>query len=291
MHALPTRFALLAPLALMAVLGAPLPAVEVDDGAPAPIPAMIGTATLHLELLGRGLIPIARVAILNQQSGPLLVPRTWTYEVMPQRAILDDAIRAQAEHEDARSFTQLVCAPDQRVFITLSPRRLFNDDDDTRIRVPANRGWGHDHELDLRVARLQRNSIAFVRLTIAGRDGDPDKTASHSDWERIQVPDVPMDLPMVRFTGDSRKLVDPAFTRAAQRADAVFTATASGPTWTRILTLDAKDPLAKAMPQVLLDGKSFHVFDDGVPCRFAITGMHDGRITADARVVAMMPLR
>ncbi len=82
--------------------------------------------------------------------------------------------------------------------------------------------------------------------------------------------------------------------RAAQEAGMtlVAVATSGAHPWTRILTLDPLDPLAKHLPTLLLDGRSQQAFTDGVRCRFAVRGVSaDGVVDNDeAVVVAVQPL-
>jgi hypothetical protein len=144
--------------------------------------------------------------------------------------------------------------------------------------------------LDLRPAKMGPG-IVYIRLALTV-PVSPGTTAAapavfRSDWERYRLPDVPA-VPLVRFDSDSRKLGQPQFERAAREAT-VFTATAASGDfpWTRVLTLDLRDPLAPSLPRLLLDGKSVHVVPDGTPMRFAVTGYAGGGFDSDARVIAV----
>jgi len=166
--------------------------------------------------------------------------------------------------------------------------------------VAPGKAWGHDHPLDLRPTKL-RAQIVFVRLHVpraaTRTDGDEDPTPKGnvpeftSDWMRYQLPDVP-DLPLLRFSGDARKLGDPQFARAAKGATTfVATATSGDYPWTRVLTLAKDDPLAETFPRLLLDGKSTHVIADGEPFRYAVSGIDGSVISSDATVIAVQQLR
>ncbi len=264
--------------------GAALWGAEVDLTDPNVMAGAAGKPTVRLELLGFGLIPTARVVLINPTNAPLRVSRTWTYEVIPQGSLTDVSFRTSVEKPDCpRTYADLAYLPDQRVWLTFSPKKLFNNVSEEPIAVAAHRAWGHDHLLDLRLAKQARNAIIFVRLK-------PGDNAPTSDWERIQLPDVP-DVPLIRFTDTSRRLNDVAFDRAAKQADAVFVATADDSRWTRVLTVSADDPLAKTLPSLLLDGKSFHIVEKDVPCRYAVTGIRDGVVDPEACVIAVEPLR
>ncbi len=244
-----------------------------------------GTPTVRLELLGFGLIPTARVVLINPTNVPLRISRSWTYEVVPQRSLTDASLRTSVGLPDCpRTYAELAYLPEQRAWLTFSPYQLFNNRSDEPITVAPHRAWGHDHLLDLRAAKQARNAIIFVRL-------QPGQGTLASDWERIQLPDVP-DLPLVRFTGNSRRLVDDGpFARVTKEpGTTTFVATADASKWTRVLTLATDDPLAKTLPQLLLDGKSFHLIDDGKPYRYAVTGLQDGVVDAEARVIAVQPV-
>lgn len=265
------------------LLFAILTTIAAEDGETADPNVMKGATgrpTVRLELMGFGFIPTARVVLINPTNEPMRVSRTWTYEVVPQNSLTDATFRTSVSLPDCpRTYADIAYLPDQRAWLTFTPYQLFNNSSDDPIRVAPHRAWGHDHLLDLRAAKQARNAIIFVRL-------QPGQGTPASDWERIQLPDVP-DLPLIRFTENSRRLEQDAFNRAAKTADAVFVASAGGPRWTRILTLAKEDPLAKDLPQLLLDGKSFHIVDDDVPCRYAVTGIRDGVVANDARVIAV----
>lgn len=268
-------------IGLLAVVGASASEPELRD--PNVIAGAASQPTVRLELLGFGLIPTARVVLINPTNAPLNISRSWTYEVIPQSSLTDGAFRASVAQADApRTYADILYLPSARTWLTFSPQQLFNNSSDDPIRVAPHKAWGHDHLLDLRLAKQPRNAIIFVRLK-------PGENAPLSDWERIQLPDVP-EAPLIRFTENSRRLPEAAFERAAKQADAVFTATADDSRWTRVLTLVADDPLAQTFPQILLDGKSFHLIDKGVPCRYAVSGITKGVVDSEARVIAVLPL-
>ena len=269
-------------IGLLTVVAASASDTELRD--PNVIAGATSQATVRLELVGFGLIPTARVVLINPTIEPLRVSRTWTYEVIPQASLTDEPFRTRVALADApQTYADIAYLPNQRTWLTFSPQQLFNNGTDDPIRVAPHKAWGHDHLLDLRLAKQARNTLVFIRLK-------PGDSAPTSDWERFQLPDVP-DLPLIRFTENSRRLPEVAFERAAKQADAVFTATADDSRWTRILTLATDDPLAKTLPRLLLDGKSFHIVDKDVPCRYAVNGITDGVVNSEAHVIAVLPLK
>jgi hypothetical protein len=289
MDAMRLILAIVVAMGVQASLGVALGA----EDSPQPRLGATGTATVRLEFLGKGLIPTARVLISNPEAGRLRLGRRWTYEVIPQTAIVDQAqlSRLPSVRDDSRlSVAELASLPESRIFLTLAEDLVFRGgSDDRTIAILPGKAWGHDHQLDLRPAKLSPG-IVYIRLaltTVGGLEGKNPATVYRSDWERYRLPDVP-DVPLVRFDADSRKLGNPQFERAARTAT-VFTATAvSGDfPWTRVLTLDASDPLAVHVPRLLLDGKSTHVIPDNTPMRFAITGYDVGQVEPDARVIAV----
>ena len=281
-------------LASLFALGALTVVVAEDDDRPPRLPGATGKATIRLEFLGKGLIPTARVLISNPGSDRLRFSRRWTYEVIPQTSVADQGQlqRLPGLNDDRRfSLAELTSLPEARVFLTLSEELVFRSgSDDRAIAVFPGKAWGHDHPLDLRPAKLAPG-IVYIRLALTAATGPVPATDApavyRSDWERYRLPDVPA-VPLVRFDSVSRKLGQPQFERAAKDAT-VFTATAvSGDfPWTRVLTLDVRDPLASTLPRVLLDGKSVHVIPDGTPLRFAVTGYAAGQFDSEARVIAV----
>lgn len=283
-------------LALMSILvGSRLLLAEDTPPEPTALPGAVGQATVRLELLGRGLVPTARVVIINPTVLRLRLSRAWTYEVVPQTAINDERMRTRLPAlTDTRLFAtdELHFAPEQRVWLTLPERRVFGRSNLDPIEIASRKSWGHDHDLDLRPAHLLPGPV-FVRLNLRTGITVNESKELNSDWQRIMIPDVPA-LPLIRFTTDSRKLSsDTTFARAEKEAGRSFTAKAESGEhgWTRILTLDPTDPLAGKLPKLLLDGRSQHVFGDGIRCKFAVRGISaDGVVDTDADVLAVMPL-
>jgi hypothetical protein len=265
-------------------LGCGAAAVEADDGL---VPNNLPTHTqVHLEFLGRGLVPTARVVINNPDSFRVHLPRRWTYEVVSQPALTDPLQRSSLPGISAGehfSLKRLTCLPEAKVTITFAEDAIFRSSTgNAPISIPSRRSWGHDHEFDLRLAKI-RDGIIFIRLTFA---------AGSSDWVRYRLPEVP-DLPLVRFTLESRKLGTDHFARAEKQAEVVVNGVLDSGEWPwcRVLTLAANDPLAKTYPRLLVDGKSTQVLADGERARFAIRGFAEGKFSADARVLAILTER
>lgn len=255
---------------------------------PDPVVGVLGSAGVSFELLGRGLIPTSRIVVTNTSPIRIRLPRTWTYEVIPQPGITDAQVRATLpDIADDRSFLlkDFTYAPEQRVWLTLSERTLFGRSQLDEMVIAPRRSWGHDHALDLRPGHFKPGPV-FIRFSL-GSNG------LKSDWLRVLIPDVP-NVPLLRFTTESRKLSGAVpFARAVKEAGRSFIARADSGThpWTRVLTLDADDPLAAQVPKMLLDGRSQQIFDDGVRCRFAVRGISaSGEIESDADVVAVQPV-
>ena len=265
-----------------------------DDDRPVRLSGATDSATVRLEFLGKGLIPTARVLISNPGADRLRFSRRWTYEVIPQTSIADQRqLQRLSGLTDDRnlSVAELTTLPEARVFLTLAEDLVFRSgSDDRAIAVMPGKAWGHDHPLDLRPAKMGPG-IVYIRLALTVPVG-PGTTAAapavfRSDWERYRLPDVPA-VPLVRFDAESRKLGQPQFERAAKEATVFIAMAASGDfPWTRVLTLDLRDPLAPSLPRLLLDGKSVHVVPDGTPMRFAVTGYAGGGFDSDARVIAV----
>lgn len=275
-------------LASTTQLWAEEPPPEPDPVAGSPVAGAIGSAVVTFELLGRGLIPSARIVVTNTSPVRIRLPRTWTYEVIPQPGILDAQVRTTLPDDaDERSISlkDFAYAPEQRVWLTLSERVLFGRSQQDDIIIAPRRSWGHDHALDLRPGHFKPGPV-FIRFSL-GSNG------LKSDWQRLLIPDVPA-VPLLRFTAQSRKLVgEVPFGRAVKEAGRTFIAMADSGThpWTRVLTLDEKDPLATHLPRLLLDGRSQQIFDDGVRCRFAVKGISaTGEVDDDAEVVAVQPV-
>lgn len=254
-----------------------------------PIPGTNANTGVTLELLGQGLIPTARVLITNGNAVRLRLPRAWTYEVITKPALTDRVLKASlptAGNERHLTFDESAVLPEQRVCLTLSERIVFGRSGLGELFIAPRRTWGHDHLVDLRPGHF-KPGLVFIRLCLGNSPG-----AAKSAWQRLLIPDVP-DVPLLRFTSDSRKLLgEVPFKRAAQEAGLTFVAVASSGAhpWTRILTLDAQDPLAGLLPRLLLDGRSQPVFEDGVRCLFAVRGVSlTGEVAADASVVAIHP--
>ena len=258
---------------------------------PQPISGTLANTRVSLELLGKGLIPTARVVISNNDFVRIRLPRSWTYEVIPQPALIDNALKASlsaASDERNFSFTDAAFLPEQRVWLSLSERAIFGRSGQHEIEIAPRRTWGHDHLLDVRPGHFKPGPV-FIRLCLGTSLG---ASGPKSAWQRLLIPDVP-DVPLLRFTSDSRKLLgEVPFKRAAQEAGLTFVAVASSGShpWTRILTLDAKDPLAGFLPRLLLDGRSQPIFEDGVRYRFAVRGISaTGEVDADATVSTLQP--
>ncbi len=240
-------------------------------------------------MLSRGLIPTVRVLISNPGPGRVRIPRSWTYEVIPQASVSDERIRglvtAPADDDRHYSPSELAFLPEQRVWMTLSENNLFGRSGQDPIVLAGQKSWGHDHSVDLRLAQMKPGPI-FIRLslTLAG---------PHSDWQRLSMPDVP-DLPLIRFTKDTRKLLGEApFARAVKTAGCSFVATivTNDQPWTRVMTVDPHDPLAALIPKLLLDGRSATILEDKVPYRFAVRGISaEGHVESDAEVIAIQPV-
>ena len=288
---------------LLLLAACALPAENGPEVVPG-IPGAVGQATVRLEFLGKGFVPTARVLITNPLQRRAHLSRNWTYEVVPQDRLTDRTLAASlpaARDDRFFALAELACLPESRIWLTLDEDEVFRSGNDRKpIDVAPGKAWGHDHPLDLRPAKL-RAQIVFVRLHVpraaTRTDGEDDPVPKGgaqeftSDWMRYLLPDVP-DLPLVRFSGDARKLGETQFARAAKGA-ATFVATAASGDypWTRVLTLAKDDPLAAAFPQLLLDGKSNHVVADGEPFRFAVSGIDGTTVDPDATVIAVQQLR
>lgn len=269
-------------------LGAEEAPAEPDPVAGSDLMGAAGSIVVTMELLGRGLIPTARVVVTNTNPIRVRLPRSWTYEVIPQPAILDANLRStlpDAAEERHVSLKELTYLPEQRVWLTLSERAIFGRSRQEDIVIAPRRTWGHDHPLDMRPGHFKPGPV-FIRLCLGS-------TGPKSDWLRLLIPDVP-DVPLLRFTADSRKLMgEVPFARAVKEAGTSFiaTATSGAHPWTRVLKLDPSDPLAEHVPTMLLDGRSLQVFDDGIRCRFAARGISEtGEVENDASIVAVQPV-
>ena len=261
---------------------------EEPPAEPVPAEGAIGTAVVSFELIGRGLVPTARIVITNPSPVKIQLPRTWTYEVIPQPAILDSRMRStlpEVTDEQRFSVKDFSYMPEQRVWLTLSEQTLFGRSRHDEILIGPRRSWGHDHVLDLRPGNFKPGPV-FIRFALGS-------SGPKSDWLRLLVPDVPA-VPLLRFTTETRKLTgDVPFGRAVKEAGGSFIATADSGAhpWTRVLTLDPLDPLAAQLPRLLLDGRSQQVFADGVRCRFAVRGISaTGEVEDDASVMAVQPV-
>ena len=263
-------------------------AAEEPPVEPAPAEGAIGSAVVSFELIGRGLVPTARIVITNPNPVRLRLPRTWTYEVIPQPAILDDRLRSSlpaASDEQRFSVKDFTYAPGQRVWLTLSERTLFGRSGQEDIIIGPRRSWGHDHALDLRPGKFKPGPV-FIRFALGS-------SGPKSDWLRLLIPEVPA-APLLRVSTVARKLTgEVPFARAVKDAGRSFIATADSGAhpWTRVLTLDPLDPLAAQLPKLLLDGRSQQIFADGVRCRFAVRGISaTGEVEDDASVMAVQPV-
>ena len=122
-------------LASATQLWAEEPPPELDPVAGSPVAGAIGSAVVTFELLGRGLIPSARIVVTNTSPVRIRLPRTWTYEVIPQPGILDAQVRTTLPDDaDERSISlkDFAYAPEQRVWLTLSERVLFGRSQELR---------------------------------------------------------------------------------------------------------------------------------------------------------------
>jgi hypothetical protein len=246
---------------------------------------------VSFELMGKGLIPTARVVITNNALVRIRLSRSWTYEVIPQQSLTDSTLKASlpaASDERNFSFTDSAFLPEQRVWLTLSERVIFGRSNQPELVIAPRRAWGHDHLLDVRPGHFKPGPV-FIRLCLGTGAG---AGVPKSAWQRLLIPDVP-DVPLLRFTSDTRKLLgEVPFKRAAEEAGMTLVAVADSGAhpWTRVLTLDTKDPLAAFLPRLLLDGRSQPFFEDGVRYRFAVRGVSaTGEVAADALVVALQP--
>jgi len=281
-------FALQLFASLAVYLAAEEPPAEPEPVSGSSIPGAVGSTLVTFELLGRGMIPTSRVVLTNTSPIRVRLPRTWTYEVIPQPAILDPKLRStmsETAEESTVSLKEIAYLPEQRVWLTMSERSIFGRSGQEDIVITPGRSWGHDHALDLRSGHFKPGPV-FIRFCLG--DAGP-----KSAWLRLLIPEVP-NVPLLRFTTESRKLIgEVPFGRAIKEAGTSFIATATSGShpWTRVLTLDPTDPLAALLPTLLLDGRSQQVFDDGVRCRFAVRGISaTGEVDNDAVIVAVQPV-
>lgn len=263
-------------------------AAEEPPAEPVPAEWAVGSSVVSFELIGRGLVPTARIVITNTSPVRIRLSRTWTYELIPQPAILDARMRSSlpdVTDEQRFSVKDFSYVPEQRVWLTLSERTLFGRSGQDDIVIGPRRSWGHDHALDLRPGNFKPGPV-FIRFAL-GPNGPK------SDWLRLLIPNVPA-VPLLRFTTETRKLTgEVPFGRAVKEAGRSFIATADSGAhpWTRVLTLDPLDPLAAQLPRLLLDGRSQQIFADGVRCRFAVRGISaTGEVEDNASVMAVQPV-
>ena len=243
---------------MMGLLLCSVVALRAEDD---PVPAFAGEPpVVSLELMGRGLVPTARVVVFASPRGTrTILSRTWTYQVQPQS--LSDG--TMAPHND---IAVAITLPPERIFHTASP--------DTTFVILPGRTWGQDHALDLRMARLAAGMVK-IRLLIG---------EASSPWVNYRLPDVPVDLPLAVVGSDAHKLDREHLERLAKTSSATIIRgrfTSGDHPWTRIFTLDAKDPMAPLLPKLLIDGKSTNMVADDLLVHCAISGVSPGGAVED----------